>query len=288
MKKKRFQKIYIEIINRCNLCCSFCPTSDRPARMMSVDEFEKVAAQAAPFTDYICLHVKGEPMMHPWLGDILSIAHQNGLKVNLTTNAVLLPEKQQLLLGETAPRQISLSLHSFDANIMHDRNFRSYLENAIDFARTFTLTSPGYISFRLWNLDGETTRGQNAQNDVILETLASFFPRPWVQNTWGFRLCDRVFVHYAEKFDWPDLALEERSDCGTCRALKDQIAVLSDGTVVPCCLDHEGDIALGNLFSQNLPEILDDTPAKSLLSGFSARKLSHPLCRRCGYAKRFR
>ena len=106
MKKKRFQKIYIEIINRCNLCCSFCPTSDRPARMMSVDEFEKVAAQAAPFTDYICLHVKGEPLMHPWLGDILSIAHQNGLKVNLTTNAVLLPEKQQLLLGETAPRQI--------------------------------------------------------------------------------------------------------------------------------------------------------------------------------------
>ena len=113
MKKKRFQKIYIEIINRCNLCCSFCPTSDRPSRMMSVDEFEKVAAQAAPFTDYICLHVKGEPLMHPWLGDILSIAHQNGLKVNLTTNAVLLPEKQQLLLGETAPRQISLSLHFY-------------------------------------------------------------------------------------------------------------------------------------------------------------------------------
>ena len=65
-------------------------------------------------------------------------------------------------------------------------------------------------------------------------------------------------------------------------------SVLSDGTVVPCCLDHEGDIPLGNLFSQNLPEILDDTPAKLLLSGFFAQKLSHPLCRRCGYAKRFR
>ena len=103
MKKKRFQKIYIEIINRCNLSCSFCPASDRPARMMSTDEFEKIAAQVVPFTDYICLHVKGEPLMHPWLDDILSIAHQKGLKVNLTTNAVLLPEKQQLLFGETAP-----------------------------------------------------------------------------------------------------------------------------------------------------------------------------------------
>lgn len=89
-------------------------------------------------------------MMHPGL-EIFCPLPIRGLKVNLTTNAVLLPEKQQLLLGETAPRQISLSLHSFDANIMHDRNFRSYLENAIDFARTFTLTSPGYISFRLWN-----------------------------------------------------------------------------------------------------------------------------------------
>ena len=143
MKKKRFQKIYIEIINRCNLSCSFCPTSDRPARMMSVDEFAKIAAQVTPFTDYICLHVKGEPLMHPWLGDILAIAHQNGLKVNLTTNAVLLPEKHQLLLGETAPRQISLSLHSFDANTMHTRDFRSYHQNAIDFARTFTMTTPG-------------------------------------------------------------------------------------------------------------------------------------------------
>ena len=167
MKKKRFQKIYIEIINRCNLSCSFCPTSDRPARMMSVDEFAKIAAQVTPFTDYICLHVKGEPLMHPWLGDILAIAHQNGLKVNLTTNALLLPEKHQLLLGETAPRQISLSLHSFDANTMHTRDFRSYLENAIDFARTFTLTSPGYISFRLWNLDGTVNADQRMRNHFI-------------------------------------------------------------------------------------------------------------------------
>ena len=171
MKKKRFQKIYIEIINRCNLSCSFCPTSDRPARMMSVDEFAKIAAQVTPFTDYICLHVKGEPLMHPWLGDILAIAHQNGLKVNLTTNALLLPEKHQLLLGETAPRQISLSLHSFDANTMHTRDFRSYLENAIDFARTFTMTTPGYISFRLWNLDGTAKADQRLRNQFILETL---------------------------------------------------------------------------------------------------------------------
>lgn len=98
-------------------------------------------------------------------------------------------------------------------------------------------------TFVSWNLDGETTRGQHTQNDSILAALEAVFPQPWTRNTWGLRLCERVFVHYAEKFDWPDLSVSEQRDTGTCRALKDQLAVLSDGTVVPCCLDHEGDVA---------------------------------------------
>ena len=281
----RFSRCYLEITNRCNLSCSFCPKTKRPARTLSPAEFRQLAENIRPYTDYLYLHVLGEPLLHPQLGEILDICRELLFCVVITTNGTLLPAQETVLLSSPALYKINVSLHSFEANAPGD--FGAYLSGCFSFAKKAG-EAEKLVDLRLWNLDGETTRGQNAQNDVILETLASFFPRPWVQNTWGFRLCDRVFVHYAEKFDWPDLALEERSDCGTCRALKDQIAVLSDGTVVPCCLDHEGDIALGNLFSQNLPEILDDTPAKSLLSGFSARKLSHPLCRRCGYAKRFR
>ena len=281
----RFSRCYLEITNRCNLSCSFCPKTKRPARTLNPAEFRQLAENIRPYTDYLYLHVLGEPLMHPELETLLGICGELNFRVVITTNGTLLPAQETVLLSSPALYKINVSLHSFEANAPGD--FRAYLSGCFSFAKKAG-DAGKLVDLRLWNLDGETTRGQNAQNDVILETLASFFPRPWVQNTWGFRLCDRVFVHYAEKFDWPDLSLEEQSDCGTCRALKDQIAVLSDGTVVPCCLDHEGDIALGNLFSQNLPEILDDTPAKSLLSGFSARKLSHPLCRRCGYAKRFR
>ena len=281
----RFSRCYLEITNRCNLACSFCPKTKRPARTINPAEFRHLAEKLRPYTDYLYLHVLGEPLLHPQLGEILDICRELLFRVVITTNGTLLPAQETMLLSSPALYKINVSLHSFEANAPGD--FGAYLSGCFSFAKKAGEAGK-LVDLRLWNLDGETTRGQNAQNDVILETLTSFFPRPWVQNTWGFRLCDRVFVHYAEKFDWPDLALEERSDCGTCRALKDQIAVLSDGTVVPCCLDHEGDIALGNLFSQNLPEILDDTPAKSLLSGFFARKLSHPLCRRCGYAKRFR
>ena len=281
----RFSRCHLEITNRCNLSCSFCPKTKRPARTLNPAEFRQLAENIRPYTDYLYLHVLGEPLMHPELETLLGICGELNFRVVITTNGTLLPAQETVLLSSPALYKINVSLHSFEANAPGD--FRAYLSGCFSFAKKAG-DAGKLVDLRLWNLDGETTRGQNAQNDVILETLASFFPRPWVQNTWGFRLCDRVFVHYAEKFDWPDLSLEEQSDCGTCRALRDQIAVLSDGTVVPCCLDHEGDIALGNLFSQNLPEILDDTPAKSLLSGFSARKLSHPLCRRCGYAKRFR
>ena len=223
--------------------------------------------------------------MHPQLEGLLDICRELSFRVVITTNGTLLPAQETMLLSSPALYKINVSLHSFEANAPGD--FGAYLSGCFSFAKK-SGEAGKLVDLRLWNLDGETTRGQNAQNDSILEALEAVFPQPWVRNTWGFRLRDRVFVHYAEKFDWPDLSLEEQSACGTCRALRDQIAVLSDGTVVPCCLDHEGDIPLGNLFSQNLPEILDDTPAKLLLSGFFAQKLSHPLCRRCGYAKRFR
>ena len=292
MKKKRFQKIYIEIINRCNLSCSFCPTSDRPARMMSVDEFAKIAAQVTPFTDYICLHVKGEPLMHPWLGDILAIAHQNGLKVNLTTNAVLLPEKHQLLLGETAPRQISLSLHSFDANTMHTRDFRSYLENAIDFARTFTMTTPGYISFRLWTLDGTAKADQRLRNQFILEALeqAYHLAQPidaYVGKVHGNTIAPHTYVNFDQLFEWPDEHASDYGFNGTCHGLRHQLAILADGQVVPCCLDHNGHLALGNIFIESLDTILRKEKSLRIIEDFRSHHIHENLCRRCGYRTRF-
>lgn len=292
MKKKRFQKIYIEIINRCNLSCSFCPTSDRPARMMSVDEFAKIAAQVTPFTDYICLHVKGEPLMHPWLGDILAIAHQNGLNVNLTTNAVLLPEKHQLLLGETAPRQISLSLHSFDANTMHTRDFRSYLENAIDFARTFTMTTPGYISFRLWNLDGTAKADQRLRNQFILEALeqAYHLAQPidaYVGKVHGNTIAPHTYVNFDQLFEWPDEHAPDYGFNGTCHGLRHQLAILADGQVVPCCLDHNGHLALGNIFIESLDTILCKEKSLRIIEDFRSHHIHENLCRRCGYRTRF-
>lgn len=292
MKKKRFQKIYIEIINRCNLNCSFCPTSSRPAKMMSVEAFEQIASQVKAFTDYICLHVKGEPLMHPWLGDILSIARANNLNVNVTTNAVLLPEKQTILLGDNAPRQVSLSLHSFDANTMHDRDFRSYLENAINFARIFTMTTPGYISFRLWNLDGNVDANQRMRNQFILETLekAYHLHQPidaYVGKVHGNAIAPHTYVNFDRLFEWPDESALDYGSDGTCHGLRHQLGILADGQVIPCCLDHNGHLALGNIFNESLETILHKEKSLRIIEDFRSHHIHENLCRRCGYRTRF-
>ena len=281
----RFSRCYLEITNRCNLACSFCPKTKRPARTLTPVEFRLLAERLRPYTEYLYLHVMGEPLLHPQLPELLEICQELGFRVVLTTNGTLLPARQSELLHAPALYKINISLHSFEAN--ERGSFADYLSGCFSFASLAGHTGK-LVDLRLWNLDGATTRGQNTQNAQILSALESYFPQPWTKNTWGFWLRERVFVHYAEKFDWPELSLAEQSDRGTCRALRDQLAVLSDGTVIPCCLDHEGDIPLGNLFSQDLQEILDGPTAKALSGGFSARKFVHPLCRRCGYARRFR
>ena len=62
---------------------------------------------------------------------------------------------------------------------------------------------------------------------------------------------------------------------------------MSDGTVVPCCLDADGNLALGNLFESDLESILSSERARNIYDGFTRRRACEELCRKCGYAKRF-
>ena len=72
-----------------------------------------------------------------------------------------------------------------------------------------------------------------------------------------------------------------------CYGLRDQLGVLCDGTVVPCCLDHEGDLALGNLLTDSMEDILGSPRARAIFEGFSRGQAAEELCRKCGYARRF-
>lgn len=274
---KRFRKVYLEISNRCNLNCSFCPGTRRQPGAMDREHFRLALERLKPWTDYLYFHLMGEPLCHPELEFFLNLAGQMGFKVILTTNGTLLPRQQEVLLAAPGLHKVNISLHAFEANDLAVP-FSDYLDGCFRFGQA--VEGEKLVVFRLWNEGGADTR-----NEEILQHLERFFPKPWVQERRSMRLGERIYLEYGDKFDWPDLAAPDGGERVFCYGLKDQIGVLWDGTVVPCCLDHEGDISLGNLFEQELGSILDGARATSICRGFEQGKAVEELCRKCGFAR---
>lgn len=276
---KRFAKIYLEISNVCNLHCSFCPGTKRQKRFLQPEEFQYLLPKLRPWTDYLYFHLMGEPLLHPHLKDYLEMAGEDGFKVILTTNGTLLAKHGEMLLSCPGLHKINISLHAFEANDL-SVPFEDYLSDCFSFGKA--AEGKKLVVYRLWNHGG-----LDEKNQQILHLLKSHFPEPWQEGARGIRLGNKIFLEHGDKFDWPDLTAPEGSSRVFCYGLRDQLGVLCDGTVVPCCLDHEGDLRLGNLFSQEMEEILFSPRAKAIYDGFTSRTAQEALCRKCGYARRF-
>ena len=275
----RFSKIYLEISNLCNLSCAFCPGTRRQKKALTEAEFSTLLPKIRPYTDYLYFHLMGEPLIHPQLRRFLELAGDAGFKVILTTNGTLLAKQQEMLLQSPALHKVNISLHAFEANDLA-MPFSEYLAGCFQFGKA--TEGKKLISYRLWNQGG-----QDEKNNEILDTMKEYFPEPWPLERRGPRIGQRVYLEYGDKFDWPDLAAPDGGEGVFCHGLRDQLGILCDGSVVPCCLDHEGDITLGNLFTQTMEEILESPRAKAIYEGFSQRKAAEELCRKCGYARRF-
>ena len=275
----RFRKVYLEISNICNLSCRFCPGTKRVKKALTEKELAVLLPKIRPYTDYLYFHLMGEPLLHPKLERFLELAGNHGFKVILTTNGTLLKKQQEMLLRSDSLHKINISLQAFEANDLAVP-FSQYLSDCFAFGKASA--GKKLVVYRLWNQGGE-----NAQNQEILDTMHRFFPTEWVKERMGTRIADRTYLEYGDKFDWPDLTATEGDSHVFCYGLRDQLGILCDGTVVPCCLDHEGDLALGNLLTQSMEEILETPRAKAIYEGFSNREAKEELCRKCGYARRF-
>lgn len=276
---KRFQKVYLEISNICNLSCAFCPGTKRKAQVMAETDFSALLPKLRPWTDFLYFHLMGEPLCHPNLEKYLELAGSCGFKVILTTNGTLLQKQQTVLLAAEALHKVNISLHAFEANDLAIP-FETYLQQCFTFGKA--AEGKKLVVFRLWNQGGAEKRNQE-----ILTALEQFFPKPWVQERKGIRIGNRVYLEYGDKFEWPDYSAEDQGEHVFCYGLRDQIGVLCDGTVVPCCLDHDGDLALGNLLESDLEDILASERAMAIYQGFQQRFAAEALCRKCGYARRF-
>ncbi|MBO5220277.1 MAG: radical SAM protein [Clostridia bacterium] len=284
------RKAYLEITNRCNLSCAFCPGTDRTPGMLTEEAFTQLAARLRPWAEYLFYHLMGEPLAHPLLPRFLEIAAGMGFRSIITTNGTLLRRRGEALIA-ARPHKVSISLHAFEANPggsdLPGMSFAEYVDGCLDFAAR--AADAGIIAvLRLWNLDGRAEGALHEKNGQILARMHEVFPGEWQTIRSGMRLRDGVYLEWGEKFDWPDLSGEVLSEAGFCFGLRDQIGVLCDGTVVPCCLDHNGDLALGNLLTQELSEILASPRAKAIYDGFTRHECAEALCRRCMRAAYYR
>jgi radical SAM protein with 4Fe4S-binding SPASM domain len=274
-------KIYLEITNVCNLDCTFCHKTARAKKLMSAQEFDVLLGKIEGKARFLYFHLMGEPTLHPLLPRFIEAARAKGFLPAITTNGSLLSERGEALLA-SLPYKISISLHAPEANAAFAAD--GYWETCVSFAKEAAARGC-IIALRLWNL------GSGADNSHILDFLHASFPGEWrdIRGGSSQRLAERIFLEWGERFVWPDPALPEcPPDTDLfCYGLRDQIGILVDGTVVPCCLDADANLALGNLFESELDDILASPRAKAIYDGFTRRRACESLCRKCGYARRF-
>ncbi|EFI69881.1 radical SAM protein [Lysinibacillus sp. HST-98] len=288
---RTFKKVYIEITSVCNLACSFCPPTARAKGLIKVEQFNKILDEIRPHTKYIYLHVKGEPLLHPRIDQLLDAAHAKGFKVNITTNGTLIKKNREKILGKPALRQINFSLHSFDGH-EGSENREKYLEDILDFVRDSREFNT-IISYRLWNLQQDHVSDVAARrNRETLEILENEYHLDYrieekVEPGKGVKIAPHVYLNQDHEFRWPSLLEPEDEGKGFCHALRSQAAILVDGTVVPCCLDGEGVINLGNVHEKSFSDIVEGERANKIVEGFSRREAVEELCRKCGYRQKF-
>ena len=278
MTDKKYSRVYVEITNICNRSCSFCPGTVREKRRMSFEEFSLIANSLVGVTDYLYFHVMGEPLTHPELPRFIEYATSLGFKCAVTTNGTLVTRRAEELIA-SGIYKVNLSVHSFEGG--EEEQYLSYIKSLADFADK--ASNAGVLTvLRLWNkgYDG-------GLNDRTIEILKTRLQGEWKWGSRGARIRHKLHLEYGDRFDWPDMEAENMGDRLFCYGLRDHFGILSDGRVIPCCLDREGEITLGNIYETPIRQILSSERAMAILHGFDNRVAVEELCQKCGYARRF-
>lgn len=286
----KFYRIYIELTNVCGLSCSFCPVKNLPSKQMELAFFESVVSQAAAYTKEIACHVVGDPLTLPNLSDYLDILYKHGLRAMLTTSGYFLKKQPYDTLFHPSVKQINISLNAFNKNDTR-LTFQQYISPVLALCEEKQKQDKElFINLRVWNLD--EMMSERSFNETLFKRLSQAFGVPlsldeiYRQRPKSIRLASKVLLHFDEYFEWPSLNNPVYGD-GTCQGLQSHIAVLASGKVVPCCLDSDGVIELGDLHEKSLESILKGNRAQEMLAGFKAGKAVEELCQKCSYKERF-
>lgn len=264
----RFKKIYIETTNLCNLNCDFCIKNRRKKEIMTIQNFKIILSKIKNYTNYIYLHILGEPLLNPKLNEFILLASNEGFNINITTNGYLIDK----IKDNKNIRQVNISLHSFD--VKYNVELKKYLNNIFDSAEEL-IKNDTYVSLRLWV--------KNKYSEDIINEVNNYYKVNITKNT---KIKENLFFNFEKQFIWPDLNNSYYNESGKCYGLTDHIGILVDGTIVPCCLDTLGIINLGNIFKEEIDEILNKKTVIKMIEGFKNNKKEMELCKHCNFLER--
>lgn len=260
-----FKKIYVEITNNCNLDCLFCNKNKRDKLFITTNSFNKLLTKIKPYTNYLYFHVMGEPLLHPNINELIEIASHN-FKINITTNGYLIDR----IKNNTNIRQVNISLHSFDEK--YNKSLKEYLENIFSSIEEL-INNNTIINLRLWI--------NSKYKDAIIKTINDKYNINIDGNS--FKIKDNLFFDIDKEFIWPNLDNIYYNENGSCKGTIDHIGILVDGTVVPCCLDSNGVIDLGNIYKDDLLDIINSDRYQKIYNGFKNNKKCEELCKKCNF-----
>ncbi|SFV62896.1 Radical SAM [hydrothermal vent metagenome] len=286
----KFYRIYIEITNVCGLSCSFCPTKSLPNHAMDLIFFESIILQAKDYSKEIACHVVGDPLTQSNLGEYLDIIHKYGLKAMLTTSGYFLKKHSYKTLFHPCVKQINISLNSFNKNDT-SLTFEQYISPILALCHEKLRQKKDiFINLRIWNLDENMS--EEAFNQILFSRINHAFDSAlsleqiYKERPKSIRLAFKILVHFDTYFEWPSLKNEVYGE-GTCQGLSSHIAILASGKVVPCCLDCDGIIELGDLHDESLKSIVTNERSTAMRGGFKEGKAVEELCQKCSYKDRF-
>ena len=286
----KFHRVYIELTNICGLACTFCPPKTLPTQSMSLPFFEQVLTELKPYTKELAFHIVGDPLTLSNLQSYLELTLKHGFKVSLTTSGYYLSKHAPDALLHPAIKQINISLNAYHKNSM-PLSFEAYMEPIIALCLLKKHTQKElFINLRVWNLDEE--QSEMVFNTLLFAYLERVFGTSlhvneiYANRPRSIRLDEKILLHFDTYFEWPSLDSRHETQ-GTCQGLRSHFGILASGKVVPCCLDKDGIIELGDLHVSSLKETLQSPRTQAILAGFQEHKAIERLCQKCTYKERF-
>jgi len=290
---KRFKRVYVEITNACNLACPFCAPNEHGARFMSMELFNKCCRELSLITDEITMHLLGEPTFHPLFSEFTDIAADNNLKICLTTNGTLTDHiRRSYRPGKFS--QINFSIHA----LLESDIFDKHIDDILRFTGEIKSDDQPFINFRYWSIlnskaDSFVSSETKESIEHIVKNIEPGFDMNLLERIdtdkkyKSIKITDKIYLHFNNRFKWPDIKDEPFQENGFCLGMKSHFGILSDGEVVPCCLDWKGSSSLGNMSDKTIMDIIETERAKNVSSSFAKHLLPEELCRRCDYIKVF-